>query len=96
MPLSKEPKQGKQKSRMVFAEALADFTQIGITMAASVLIGVLIGSFLDRRLNTSPWLLLVFAFIGVGAAFRSLLALAERRSHGGMDDEKNDNEENDK
>lgn len=93
MRLTKEPKRDKYKSRMAFAESLVDFTQIGITMAASVLIGVLIGSFLDRRLNTSPWLLLVFAFIGVGAAFRSLLALAERRSHAGTDEDDDDNEE---
>lgn len=46
------------------------FSQIGVTIAACVLIGVLLGKFLDDKLGTSPWLLLIFTFIGAGAAMK--------------------------
>ncbi|HHU82611.1 MAG TPA: hypothetical protein GXZ26_06375 [Firmicutes bacterium] len=46
-------------------------------MAASVFIGVLLGKFLDGFFGTSPWLLLVFSLLGVGAALRVLFSLAK-------------------
>lgn len=57
--------------------ALAYFSQIGITIAASVLVGVLLGRFLDRLLGTSPWLLLIFSLLGVGTAIRSLFRMED-------------------
>lgn len=51
---------------------LANVSQIGVTMGASVLIGVLLGKYLDRLLDTSPWLLLIFSLLGAGAAIKSL------------------------
>lgn len=50
--------------------ALSLFTQLGLTMAVCVGLGVWIGGFLDRRLGTSPVLLLVLAFVGAIAAFK--------------------------
>ena len=58
--------------------ALALFSQIGVTIAACILIGVLLGRFLDDKLGTSPWLLLVCTFLGVGAAFKSLYDLMKK------------------
>lgn len=58
--------------------ALSMFTQIGIMIAASILIGVFLGRFLDNLLGTSPWLLLLFSFLGVGAAFRLLYGMAKK------------------
>jgi ATP synthase protein I len=63
----KTPPKGSKTFR-----ALAHFSQIGVTMAASVLIGVLIGKHLDILFGTSPWLLLIFSLLGVGAAIRAL------------------------
>ncbi|NLK39801.1 MAG: hypothetical protein GX303_06125 [Clostridiales bacterium] len=37
-----------------------------------MLIGVLIGRFLDNLLGTTPWLLLVFSLCGAGAAFKAI------------------------
>lgn len=51
---------------------LAYFSQIGVTMGATVLIGVLLGKYLDDLFGTSPWLLLIFSFLGAGAALKSL------------------------
>ena len=56
---------------------LALLSHIGITMAASVAAGVLLGRFLDDLLGTTPWLLLVFSLLGVGAPIKVLLNISE-------------------
>lgn len=70
--MSKEPNKDKKTKNSETLRALANFSQIGVTMAASVLIGVMLGKYLDGILGTSPWLLLIFSLLGVGAAIRSL------------------------
>ena len=67
----------KKKKRGVL-RALSFSSQIGITMAACVFIGVFGGRFLDGWLGTSPWLLLVFSLLGVAAAFRAIFQLAKK------------------
>jgi len=57
--------------------ALTCISQIGFTIAASILTGVLIGKFLDHLLGTSPWMLLIFSILGVGAAIKSLFDLSK-------------------
>lgn len=41
--------------------------------------GALIGWVLDRWLGTSPWLLLVLLFLGVGVAFRNIMKISSER-----------------
>ncbi len=60
--------------------SLAYFTQIGFTIAVSVLLGVLIGRFLDRRLGTDPWLLLLFSLLGVLVALYYIYRISKRFS----------------
>jgi len=60
------------------ARGLALFSQIGISMASCVFLGILLGRWLDERFGTSPWLLLLCTFFGVCAAFVSLNDLAKR------------------
>lgn len=45
---------------------------VGLAMALSIAIGVLIGHQLDEWLGTSPWMLLVFLGFGIAAAFKNL------------------------
>lgn len=59
--------------------SLANFTQVGFTMAAAILVSVLLGNWLDDRLGTSPWLVLIFSLLGVLAAIRSLFHRPEDR-----------------
>ena len=66
--------------------ALAYFTQIGLTMVASILVGVLIGKFLDGILGTSPWLLLVFSLLGAGAALKSIYDISKDKELTGNED----------
>ena len=60
--------------------ALADFSQMGVTIAASVLVGVLLGQYLDDKFGTEPWFLLVFSILGVGAGIKSLFNIAKDKN----------------
>lgn len=49
-----------------------DFTHLGVQFAASILFFTYIGYWLDKKLGTSPWLIILFVFIGAGGAFYSV------------------------
>jgi ATP synthase protein I len=68
----------KKSGRGDLANALRFFSQLALTIIACVAIGVFLGIWLDGLLNTSPWLLLVFSFLGMGAAFKSIIELGKR------------------
>lgn len=55
-------------------------TQVGITMAAPVIIGLYIGKKLDEYFNKSPLFLLIFIVIGIIASFTNLFKLIEKSS----------------
>ncbi|MCL2002384.1 MAG: AtpZ/AtpI family protein [Oscillospiraceae bacterium] len=61
-----------------FAKAFALLSQIGITVAVCVAIGVFLGRWLDGLLGTSPWLLLVCSLLGVGAGVKYIMDLGNR------------------
>ena len=61
-----------------FIQAFSLLSQIGITIVACILIGILIGWFLDNLLGTSPWLLLVFTVLGIVAAIKSIFDFAKK------------------
>lgn len=50
----------------------------GLTLALSVVIGVAIGYFLDRWLNTRGIMVIVFAIVGVIAGFKQLIQIVAR------------------
>jgi ATP synthase protein I len=50
-------------------------SSIGLEMGFSVAIGLGIGYLLDYYLDTKPWFLLIFFFVGIAAAFRSLFSM---------------------
>ena len=64
--------------RNPFVLAFANFSQIAITIIACVAVGIFLGWLLDRFLGTSPWLLLVFTFLGIAAAFKSIFEFAKK------------------
>jgi ATP synthase protein I len=70
--LSKQQEKKKQPNNYETMRALVYFSQIGITLAATLLIGVLLGKFLDNLFGTTPWLLLLFSLLGAGAAIKSM------------------------
>ncbi|WP_313128699.1 AtpZ/AtpI family protein [Anaerocolumna sp.] len=77
--LSKQHRKDKDSSVSKTLRAFAYVSQIGVTMAASVLVGVLLGKFLDSLFGTKPWLLLIFSLLGVGAAIKSLFDISQKK-----------------
>ena len=51
-------------------------SSIGIEMGVAVIIGWLIGHFLDKRFGTDPWLMIVFSLCGIAAGFKGMIAAA--------------------
>ena len=52
--------------------ASGQYMGYGLTLALAVLLFLGVGAWLDGKLGTSPWLLLIGAFVGAGAGFYSL------------------------
>ena len=61
-----------------FARALSMLSQVGISIITCVGVGIGLGWFLDRLLNTTPWLLLVFTIFGIVAAIKSIFEFAKK------------------
>ena len=72
MPGDKKPQQNE------FARAMANFLQISVSIIACLAVGIFLGWLLDRLLDTSPWLLMICSFLGVGAAFKSIFDFAKK------------------
>ncbi|HKI97188.1 MAG TPA: AtpZ/AtpI family protein [bacterium] len=51
------------------------FSAVGLELGFSVLLGLIVGQWLDRRFGTEPWLLLLFLGFGMVAGFRSIYRL---------------------
>jgi F0F1-type ATP synthase assembly protein I len=43
-----------------------------MTFVVAILGGLYLGQWLDRKLGTAPWLLIVGVFVGAGASFYSI------------------------
>jgi F0F1-type ATP synthase assembly protein I len=50
----------------------------GLELGLSVAIGALFGGWLDGKLGTAPWLMIVFLILGAIAGFRGLLRAVAR------------------
>ncbi|HEX7551353.1 MAG TPA: AtpZ/AtpI family protein [Candidatus Methylomirabilis sp.] len=51
---------------------LARLSTIGISLVAATAIGLAIGYGLDRWLETSPWMTMIFTLFGIAAGFLNL------------------------
>ena len=54
------------------------YSSMGLELGLSVVIGFLIGSWLDDWLRTDPWFLLVFGIAGIISGYRSIFRLVKR------------------
>ncbi len=54
------------------------YSTMGLELGVSVVVGFLLGSWLDKWLNTSPYLLLIFGVAGIIAGYRSIFRLVKR------------------
>ena len=51
---------------------------LGVTMVAATAIGLAFGYQLDKWLNTSPWLMILFLLFGIAAGFINVFREASR------------------
>ena len=58
--------------------SLALVSQLGLTMVLSILIGLVAGQWLDAKLGTSPWALIVLLLIGIAAGIFGVVRLVSR------------------
>lgn len=60
-------------------------TNVGITLAASVLIGYYMGHYLDKWLlhRTDSWFTIIFALFGIAAGFRVIFRMLNQSLDGG-------------
>lgn len=52
--------------------SVGQFAGHGFTFVIAILGGLFLGQWLDRKLGTAPWLLIVGVFVGAGASFYSM------------------------
>lgn len=64
-------------------ESYWKYAQIGLELAAAVMLGFWAGYWLDARLGTSPWLMLGGAAGGMGAGFYLVIRELFRKENGG-------------
>jgi len=53
-------------------------SSVGLELGLSVIIGLVIGYYLDQQLGTTPWLMLVMLGFGLAAGFRGVLRAVKR------------------
>jgi F0F1-type ATP synthase assembly protein I len=61
----------------------AAFAGVGLELAFLILLGLFVGQWIDKRLGTAPWLLILGVFAGAAAGFVNMyriLTTAERRA----------------
>jgi F0F1-type ATP synthase assembly protein I len=50
----------------------SEFAGVGIQFALAILVFLYLGQWLDRKLGTAPWLLIIGVFLGAGLGFYSM------------------------
>lgn len=73
------PKNEDRKHNRELLRGLYMVSQIGFTVAACLLVGVLLGRFLDSVFGSAPLLLIVFSLFGAGAGFKSIYELVKKK-----------------
>lgn len=68
-------------------EALGTGMRIAVELVAGVVVGGLIGWYLDRWLGTAPWLLVVFFLFGLGAGLLNIYRVLDPMADGRRDKE---------
>jgi F0F1-type ATP synthase assembly protein I len=77
LPAVKAPDQGTGKD-----PGPMRYAGLGIQLAVSLVVFVLVGQWLDRRLGTGGILTIVLAFLGFGGTMYSLIRTLNRKDRG--------------
>mgnify|MGYP004701728259 CR=1 FL=1 len=66
------------EDRRQLYKSLGFLSSVGISMVASTFIGLAMGYYLDKWLDTNPWMTLIFLGFGIVSGFRNIFILTER------------------
>jgi ATP synthase protein I len=58
--------------------SILNLMTVGTTLVGCIVVGYLLGGFLDRKLGTSPWLVVVGVLLGTAAGFVGLFRMVSR------------------
>ncbi|MBN1142566.1 MAG: AtpZ/AtpI family protein [Deltaproteobacteria bacterium] len=67
---------GEEKRQLV--RSLGMISSLGVCMVASTVIGLAMGYYIDKWLDTSPWFTLILLVFGIASGFRNIFILSER------------------
>lgn len=62
-------------------------SSVGLEMGLSVIIGLLVGYYMDRWLGTQPWLMLLWLVFGLVAGFRGVIRAVGRAERAANEEE---------
>lgn len=65
MPTTSPHRPPKKSSWSEAMRSVAQYTNLGWILVASVGLGLLVGGWADARLGTEPWLFIIGAFLGI-------------------------------
>jgi ATP synthase protein I len=68
----------KKENRLT--DELLHYGSLGIEMLVAILVGTLAGYWLDGKLNTRPWLMLLGFILGAAAGFRGIFRLLKNET----------------
>lgn len=54
-------------------ESIASASVVGLNLVSATFVGLFIGWWLDKWLDTKPWLLLTFLVLGIVAGFKNVM-----------------------
>ncbi len=63
----------KKTSQRTNYKKVAAVSSLALLLPSSIIVGLFFGYMLDKWLNTSPWMTLLFFFLGTASGFISLL-----------------------
>ncbi|MCJ7564186.1 MAG: AtpZ/AtpI family protein [Candidatus Aminicenantes bacterium] len=52
---------------------LAELSSLALMLPSSIAVGLFFGYWLDKRLGTDPWMLMIFTLLGVAAGLIALI-----------------------
>ena len=60
------------------ASMLGQASAVGLTFVVAIILGLALGYWLDKKLDTAPWLLLAGLLFGIAAGFHNLFRFSAR------------------
>jgi len=65
-------KDEKPKKQHPLFDSIGTASMLGLHIVSGIIVGAIMGYYLDVWLGTKPWLFIIFLIIGIGAGFRNM------------------------